>query len=298
MDDAGPGAPIRSPMVVPRVSFLVRFWRRCLRNAATFGALAFAVLLLVTAAAAPWLAPADPLDQDPSVSLQPPSRAHWFGTDLIGRDILSRVVYGSRLSGAIGLVSVMIGLTVGVGIGLMAGYSGGLVDEVLMRGIDVLLAFPGILLAILVVVILGSSLVNVVVALGIFSIPIFARLARGSVLSVKNLEYIDAARAIGAPTPRILFRHVVPNMMGPIVVYATLRMASAILGGATLSFLGVGLAPPAPEWGLMVSQGRHHIQSAPHEILFPGMAIFLTVLAFNLLGDAVRDVADPKSIAL
>jgi peptide/nickel transport system permease protein len=182
-----------------------------------------------------------------------------------------------------------------VGIGLSAGFFGGTTDEVLMRCIDVLLAFPGILLAILIVSVLGSSLLNVIVALAVFSVPIFARMARGSVLATKNLEYVDAARAVGAATPRILLRHIVPNILGPIVVYATLRMASAILGGATLSFLGMGLAPPAPEWGLMVALGRQQIQSAPYVVLFPGLAIFLTVLAFNLLGDALRDVIDPRS---
>jgi ABC-type dipeptide/oligopeptide/nickel transport system permease subunit len=278
-------------------SFASRLWQRSRRNVATFGALLFIILLLASAAFAPWLVWQDPLEQDPVASLSPPSRTHWMGTDQVGRDIFSRVVYGSRLSLAIGLSSVLLGLTAGVGIGLISGYAGGLVDEILMRGIDVLLAFPGILLAVLVAI-LGSSVSNVVLALAIFSIPIFARLTRGSVLAVRNLEYIHAAFVVGAPTHRVLLRHILPNVMGPIIVYATLRMASAILGGSTLSFLGVGLAPPAPEWGLMVSQGRHNIQSAPHEILFPGLAIFLTVLAFNLLGDAIRDVADPRSTSI
>jgi len=279
----------------PRTSLARKFWRRCLRNPATFLSLMFVVLLALVVVAAPLLGRFDPLEQDLMRAFRPPDGQHWFGTDRFGQDIYSRVVHGARLSLAVGFFSVLMGLTAGVGIGLTAGFFGGVTDELLMRFIDVLLAFPGILLAILIVSVLGSSLLNVIVALAVFSVPIFARMARGSVLATKNLEYVDAARAVGAATARILLRHIVPNILGPIVVYATLRMASAILGGATLSFLGMGLAPPAPEWGLMVALGRQQVQSAPHVVFFPGLAIFLTVLAFNLLGDALRDVIDPRS---
>jgi peptide/nickel transport system permease protein len=266
-----------------------------LRNPTTFLSLVFLALLLFVAIAAPYISPYDPLEQDPAISLATPSAAHLMGTDRLGRDILSRLIHGSRLSLSVGIFSVLFGLVVGCAIGLAAGYSEGTTDELLMRGIDVLLAFPGILLAILVITILGSSLVNVIVALGIFSIPVFARLTRGAVLATKHLEYVAAARAIGAPTPRVVGRHILPNVMGPIIVYATLRVAAAILGGASLSYLGVGLAPPAPEWGLMISQGRNFMQGSPHVVLFPGLAILFTVLALNLVGDAARDLADPRT---
>jgi ABC-type dipeptide/oligopeptide/nickel transport system permease subunit len=265
---------------------------------ATLFALGFVVLLALTVAFGPAVAPHDPVDQDLTRAFRPPGPGHPMGTDRFGADVFSRVIYGARLSLSVGFFSVLLGLTAGVGIGVCAGYVGGLTDEALMRGIDVLLAFPGILLAILVVTILGSSLTNVIVALAIFSVPVFARLARGSTLAIRHAEYVDAARALGVAAPGIVWRHILPNIWGPIIVYGTLRMAAAILGAATLSFLGLGLAPPAPEWGLMINQGRNYIQSAPHVVLYPGLAIFLTVLAFNLLGDAVRDVADPRSAAV
>jgi ABC-type dipeptide/oligopeptide/nickel transport system permease subunit len=278
-----------------RMSMLRKLWRRCTHNTATLLALAFVALLAFVVAFGPALAPHDPLEQELSRALLPPGRDHLMGTDRFGADVFSRVIFGARLSTAVGFFSMLMGLTAGVGVGVVAGYAGGLTDELLMRAIDVLLAFPGILLAILVVTILGSSLVNVIVALAVFSVPIFARLARGSVLAIKHAEYVEAARATGVTASGIIRRHILPNIWGPIIVYGTLRMASAILGGATLSFLGLGLAPPAPEWGLMINQGRNYIRSAPHVVLYPGLAIFLTVLALNLLGDAVRDVADPRS---
>lgn len=278
-----------------RPSLLHQFWRRCRQNPATLAALTYFIVLLVVVAIAPWLAPFDPLHQDLLNTSESPSPVHWFGTDYAGRDIFSRVIHGSRLSASIGLFAVILGVLFGVTIGVVSGYFGGLIDDVLMRIIDVLLAFPGILLAILVVSILGSSLLNVIVALAIFSVPTFARLTRSTVLSIRNTEYVTAAYALGASAPRIILRHILPNTLAPVIVYATLRTATAILGGATLSFLGLGVAPPTPEWGLMVSQGRHYILSSPHIILFPGLAIFFTVLSLNLLGDALRDVIDPKS---
>ncbi len=297
LDTAHPRAGARiSPGA--RTTLWRRFWRRCTRNIATLFALMFVLVLALTVAIGPSVAPHDPVDQDLTRAFRSPGPDHLMGTDRFGADVFSRVIYGARLSLSVGFFSVLLGLTVGVGIGVCAGFAGGLTDELLMRGIDVLLAFPGILLAILVVTILGSSLVNVIVALAIFSVPVFARLARGSTLTIRHKEYVDAARALGVPGLGIVWRHVLPNIWGPIIVYGTLRMAAAILGAATLSFLGLGLAPPAPEWGLMINQGRNYIQSAPHVVLYPGLAIFLTVLAFNLLGDAVRDVADPRSAVL
>jgi ABC-type dipeptide/oligopeptide/nickel transport system permease subunit len=286
--EPGPGRTGHRVSIGTRATLWRKFWRRCTRNIATLLALAFVMVLTVTVVIGPWVAPHDPVDQDLARAFIPPGSAHWMGTDRFGADVFSRVIYGARLSLSVGFFSVVLGLTAGVGVGVTAGYVGGLADDVLMRAIDVLLAF-------LVVTILGSSLVNVIVALAIFSVPVFARLARGSTLAIRHAEYVDAARALGVRPAGIVWRHVLPNIWGPIIVYGTLRMAAAILGAATLSFLGLGLAPPAPEWGLMINQGRNYIQSAPHVVLYPGLAIFLTVLAFNLLGDAIRDVADPRS---
>ena len=277
-----------------RQSFFRRMWKRCYSNKATLVSLFFTALLIVVTLLAPLIAPYDPFDQDYLNTSQPPSAEHLFGTDNLGRDIASRVIVGSRISLTIGAVAVAIGMSFGVTFGLAAGYFGGVVDEVMMRMIDVLMAFPGILLAILVVSVLGSTVSNVILALAIFSVPTFARLTRASVLSVKELDYVTAAYSIGIRPFPLILRHILPNISAPIIIYATLRMATAILGGATLGFLGLGVSPPTPEWGLMVSDGRHFMRTDPHIILFPGLAIFLTVLSLNLLGDALRDVLDPK----
>lgn len=277
-----------------RSSFWKRFWRRCRANPITLASLVVLALILLTAVVGPLLAPYDPLKPDFMALSQGPSAKHWFGTDQLGRDVFSRVLHGAGYSISIGLLSVALGLVLGAVMGLVAGFVGGRVDAWLMRVVDVLLAFPGILLAILIVSIFGSSYVNVVVALAFFSVPTFARIARASTLSIRNLDYIQAAEALGVHPLRIMFRHILPNATAPLVVYSTLRCASAILGGAALSFLGLGVAPPTPEWGLMIAQAREALRSAPHIMLFPGLAIFLTVLAVNILGDALRDVLDPK----
>jgi peptide/nickel transport system permease protein len=277
-----------------RRSFLRRFWHRTRQNVATMLALIFIVILIFVTFAAPYIAPFDPLRQDYVNTNALPNARNWFGTDNFGRDIFSRVLLGAPVSMTIGVSSVFFGMLIGVSLGVIAGFFGGLIDEVIMRLVDVLLAFPGILLAILIVSILGSTIANVILALVIFSIPTFARLSRSAVLSVKFLDYILAARAIGARSNRLILRHVLPNIVSPIIVYATLRMATAILSGATLSFLGLGVSPPTPEWGLMVSAGLPFLRIHPHIIFFPGLAIFLTVLSVNLLGDALRDVLDPK----
>lgn len=254
----------------------------------------FVVVLVFVAIIGPELAPYDPLRPNFRRIAQPPSAEHWFGTDQNGRDILSRIIHGARISVTIGLAAVLLGLAVGTTVGLMAGYFGGRLDAVLMRGVDVLLAFPGILLAILIISIFGSSVANIIIALAVFSIPTFARVSRGSALTLRTLEYVQAGRALGGSALRVLVKHVLPNALAPVVVYGTLRSATAILGGASLSFLGLGVSPPTPEWGLMVSQGREIMRSAPHVMVFPGLAIFLTVLSVNLLGDVLRDVLDPK----
>lgn len=278
-----------------RRSFLRRFMRRTFANPVSAFALIVVVVLAVIAVIGPSIAPYDPLRPDFRRIAEPPSAQHWLGTDQNGRDILSRVIHGTRISVSIGVAAVLLGLAVGTTMGLVAGYFGGRIDSVLMRAVDVMLAFPGILLAILIISVLGSSVVNIIIALAVFSVPTFARVSRGSALTLRTLDYVQAARAVGGSPLRVLLRHVLPNAWAPVVVYGTLRCATAILGGAALSFLGLGISPPTPEWGLMVSQGREIMRSAPHVMLFPGLAIFITVLAVNLLGDVLRDVMDPKT---
>ncbi len=243
---------------------------------------------------APVLSPHDPLAQDLAVRLQPPSSAHVFGTDDFGRDVLSRVIWGSRVSLRLGLVAVAIALVIGGTIGLLAGYYGGWFDLLGMRLMDLMLAFPSILLAIVVVAILGPSLTNAMIAVGVMAVPQYARIVRGSVLSVRGLEYVQAARALGAGDGRILTRAILPNVGGPIIVTASLGLATAVLEAAGLSFLGLGAQPPTPEWGSMLSQGRELVLIAPWVLTAPGVAVFLSVLGFNLVGDALRDLLDPR----
>lgn len=274
---------------------LQMLWRRLRKNRlAVIGG----VLLLgfvVTAILAPLLSPYDPLAQDLYNRLLPPSIDHPFGTDDFGRDILSRVIYGSRVSLRIGVVAVVIALALGTGIGLVAGYAGGVLDQVLMRFMDLLLAFPSILLAIGIVAILGPGLENAMLAVGLVAVPQYARLVRASTLSVREMDYVQASRALGAGHTRILLVAILPNCLAPLIVQATLGLATAILDAAGLSFLGLGAQPPIPEWGAMLSNGRELIVRAPWVLFFPGIAIFLTVLAFNLFGDGLRDALDPKS---
>ncbi|MDQ0254708.1 peptide/nickel transport system permease protein [Evansella vedderi] len=225
---------------------------------------------------------------------QGPSAEYWFGADHMGRDIFSRILHGMILTLGIGFVSVFMGALVGVPLGIISGYYGGKVDAVIMRIIDVLLAFPGILLALAIVSILGGSLVNVTIAVAVYSVPGFARIVRGSTLATKKLEYIDAIRALGAKDGRIIFKHILPNVMSPIIVNATLYIATAVLTAAGLSFLGLGAQPPTPEWGAMLNDGRGFMRDAGHITLFPGLAILVVVLAFNIFGDGLRDALDPK----
>ncbi|OGG45639.1 MAG: hypothetical protein A3F84_28875 [Candidatus Handelsmanbacteria bacterium RIFCSPLOWO2_12_FULL_64_10] len=273
---------------------LHQLWRRLRKNRLAVAGGALLALFLLIAAVAPWIAPHDPLAQDLYGRLSPPSAKNWFGTDDFGRDILSRVLHGSRVSLRVGVAAVAIALVVGTAIGLMAGYWGGLLDNVLMRLMDLMLAFPSILLAIVVVAVLGPSLNNAMLAVGIVSIPQYARLVRASVLSIREQDYVTAARALGARDARIILAAILPNCVAPLTVQSTLGLAGAILDAAGLSFLGLGAQPPTPEWGAMLSGGRDFILSAPWVLTFPGLAILLTVLAFNLLGDGLRDALDPK----
>jgi ABC-type dipeptide/oligopeptide/nickel transport system permease subunit len=252
-------------------------------------------LFLIVAIAAPILSPDDPYRQDLYDRLAPPSASHPFGTDDFGRDLLSRVIYGGRISLWIGIVSVSIALIGGTCLGVIAGYWGGTIEDIIMRSMDLMLAFPSILLAVVVVAVLGPSLTNAMIAVGIVVIPQYARLVRASVLTIREREYVLAAHAVGAGDWRIIRRSILPNCIAPLIVQSTLGMATAILDAAGLSFLGLGAQPPTPEWGAMLSEGREVIVKSPWVLMFPGGAIFLTVLGFNLLGDGLRDAFDPKT---
>lgn len=289
-----------SPSVAVPVAERVRtpaaeFWRQFKRQRVALVAGVVVLLLVLMAVLAPWLVPYDAegyFDYDALNS--PPSAAHWFGVDALGRDIFSRILMGARISLTAGFVSVAVGAVVGTLLGLLAGYYEGWWDRIVMRMSDVLFAFPGILLAIGIVAILGSGMINVIVAVAVFSVPAFARLVRGNVLSLKHQTYIEAVRSIGAPDSVIMLRHLLPGTVSSVVVYLTMRIGTSIITAASLSFLGLGAQPPTPEWGAMLNEARADMLNAPHIALFPSLAIFVTVLAFNLLGDGLRDALDPK----
>jgi peptide/nickel transport system permease protein len=243
----------------------------------------------------PWLSPFDPAAQELALRLEGPTGAHWFGLDELGRDILSRVLAGARISLLVGIVVVGVSSAIGIMLGSIAGYFGGRVDEAISRLVDILLAFPGLLLAIALVAVLGPNLTNVVLALSLIGWVGYARLVRGQVLRARELEFVQAARALGASTPRILLRHVIPTTLPAVTVQATLGMGGAILAEAALSFLGLGVQPPTPSWGTMLNYGRGHLLDAPHLTVFPGLAIAILVLGFNFLGDGLRDAIDPET---
>jgi glutathione transport system permease protein len=270
------------------------FWRKFSRQRVALGAGVFLVLLTIVAVLAPWIAPYDPAQPDYDHVLEGPSALHWAGTDDYGRDILSRIIHGAAISLTVGFFAVTIGGVVGVVLGLLSGFFGGWIDRIVMRLCDVLLAFPGILLAIGIVAILGPGVENVIWAVAIFSIPVFARLVRGSTLALKRAVYVDAARAIGVRNEVLMLRHILPGALPSVIVYFSMRFGTSILTAASLSFIGLGAQPPTPEWGAMLSAGRSFIGVADHLTYFPGLAIFVTVLAFNLLGDGLRDALDPK----
>jgi ABC-type dipeptide/oligopeptide/nickel transport system permease subunit len=267
---------------------------RLLRNPVAMAGGAVVTALIVVAIAAPYIAPYDPLHQDLANSMADPSMTHLAGTDVHGRDIFSRIIHGTRISLRIGFLGMLLGCVVGVVLGLVSGYYGGWLDTVIMRLLDVQLAFPGLLVAICIIAIIGPGLENVILAVGIFSVPLFARVTRGQVLSLKEQEFILAARMMGAQDGRIMLTHLLPNAVAPLLVLCTLRIATAILTAASLSFLGLGAQPPIPEWGAMLSDGRAYLSIAPHVATTPGLAILVTVLAFNLLGDGLRDALDPR----
>jgi len=262
---------------------------------ATIGAAIVAVLVAI-AVTAPLLAPFDPVAMAISNQFQPPSRIHPFGTDEFGRDILSRVLYGARLSLRVGVVATLLSLVAGTLIGLAAGFYGRWLDLGVQMGIDVMLAFPSLLLALAIIAILGTGLQNVMLALSIGGIPIYARLVRGQVLALREREYVEAARVVGANDARLLLRHILPNTVSPLIVFGSLDLAANILAAAGLSFIGLGAQPPTPEWGAMLSGGREFLRDAWWIATFPGIAIAVTVLGFNLLGDGLRDALDPRGL--
>lgn len=278
----------------PRLEMYKGIWRRLRKNKSAVIGGGIVIFFILLAIFGPMLTPIDPNATDITNKNQPPSADHWFGTDNYGRDMFTRIIHGAKLTLIVGFLSVMIGGVVGVIFGIVAGYYGGWVDTIIMRIMDVLLAFPGILLALAIVSVLGGSLTNMIIAIGIFSVPAFARIVRGSALSVRKLEYIDAMKALGASDLRIIFKHILPNVTSPIIVQATLRIATAVLTASGLSFLGLGAQPPAPEWGAMLSAGRTFMHDSPHMVLIPGIMIVIVVLAFNIFGDGLRDALDPK----
>ncbi len=270
-------------------------WRHLRRNRMAMIGLLILVLFLIVSIFAPMLTQYDPIKLNLINALQAPTSEHIMGTDWQGRDVLTRILYGGRISLAIGFITVVIGLAVGIPVGTISGYYGGKFDLFVQRIIDILIAFPGILLAIVVVTVLGVGVEQVMIAVGISTIPIYTRLVRGSVLSVKEEGYITAAKSLGIGDARIIIRHILPNCLGPIIVMSTFRIATSILWAAGLGFLGLGAQPPDPEWGAMLSNGRVYMRTLPHLVIFPGLAIFFMVLGFNLLGDGLRDALDPRS---
>jgi peptide/nickel transport system permease protein len=286
--------PIPTRKTIPRREIPPLITRRQLRrNKVALLSLAFLVILTAAAMLAPALAPYDPLAVAVEEQLLPPSSAHWAGTDLFGRDIFSRILFGARVSLLVGVVAVAIASVPGLILGLIAGYHGRWIDGLIMRVMDMMLAFPGILLALSIVALLGPCLPNAMIAVGIAGIPNYTRLVRGSVLAIKRRQFVRAARAVGCRSGRIVFRHILPNIFAPVLVLATLDMAWAILSASSLSFLGLGAQPPAPEWGAMLNEGRGYLRQAPWITAAPGLAIMLTVLSVNLLGDGLRDALDP-----
>ncbi len=272
-----------------------RAWRRLKQRKSALFALFVIIALILIAIFAPLIAPYDPTKQSWSAVRKAPSFAHWFGTDEVGRDILSRIIYGTRASLSAGVISVGIAISIGVPLGLLAGYLGGKVDAILGRITDAMLAVPFLILAIALAAFLGPSLGNAMIAIGVTATPLFIRLTRGQTLSVVKEDYIEAARAVGNPGWRIALRHILPNVMPALLVQATLTIATAIIAEASLSFLGLGQQPPAPSWGSMLNAAQRFLTNAPWMAVWPGLAIFVTVLSFNLFGDGLRDALDPRT---
>lgn len=290
---AGEQRPTLATMSPNKSESLRKLWNKVKTRPGMIVGLIVLIIFVVVAVFAPWIAPMDP-NEISSARRAAPSSEYWLGTDELGRDILSRVIYGAQVSLRVGLVAIGIALTIGSILGMIAGLAGGWIDSLIMRLTDIMLAFPGILLAIAIVAVLGPSLFNVMIAVGIESIPAYIRTARGSTLSVKEMEYVTAARTSGSSTVRIIARQIMPNVAGPLIVLATIGVAGSILSAAGLSYLGLGAQPPTAEWGAMLSSARNFVRDAWWIATFPGAAIMLVVLALNLVGDGLRDVLDPR----
>lgn len=271
-------------------------WRRLKKNKMAMLGLAILIILILLAGFANKIADYGEvaIKQNTSIRLQGPSKGHWLGTDEFGRDMFARIIHGARVSLLVGVVAVGIAILIGGTLGAIAGYYGGKIDNIIMRAMDIFLAIPSILLAIAIVSALGSTLFNLMLAIGVSSIPGYARIVRASVLMVRDQEFIEAARAVGASDNRIIRKHIIPNALAPVIVQGTLGVASAILSTAGLSFIGLGVPKPQPEWGSMLAGGRSYLIPAPHVTTFPGLAIMITILALNLLGDGLRDALDPR----
>jgi len=271
-----------------------KLWRTFKNNKTAVVGAVMALVVLLTAVFAFLISPYDPLDQDVFHRFSPPERSHPLGTDEYGRDVLSRIIWGTQISLTVGFFSVLLGMIMGTAMGVVAGYSGGGTDTLIMRMVDVLLSFPTLITGIMIAAILGSGLVKLIITIGIVFAPRFARMAYGPTLAVKELEYVSSAKVIGASSFRIIIRHILPNIFGEIIVAGTLWMGTAIMIEASLSFLGLGVSPPTPTWGNMIKSGIDVLGNAPWLSLFPGLSILITVLAFNMIGDGLRDIADPK----
>jgi len=277
-------------------SQLADIWNRFKRNKMAVVGLVILVIMILVAIFADQIADFETraISQNIPNRLESPSAEHWFGTDEFGRDIFARIIHGTRVSLQVGIISVGIALIIGGFLGAIAGFYGGLTDNIIMRVMDVFLAVPGMLLAIAIVAALGSSMTNLMIAVGISSMPVYARILRASVLSVKDMEFVEASRAIGAKNMTIIMSHIIPNSLAPVIVQATLGVAGAILATAALSFIGLGIQPPNPEWGAMLSSGRAFMRDHPHVVMFPGLFIMFTILVLNMIGDGLRDALDPR----
>ena len=277
-------------------SMMQETWRRLIKNKGAVIGMIFLAVLILAALLSPYL-----FDYDTQVigmnmpeRLQPPSSAHWFGTDEVGRDLFARVIYGARYSLVIGVGSVLIGLVVGTILGSLAGFYGGVMDSVIMRGVDIFYSIPNIMTAVVIVSVLGRSTVNLMIALAFSCASSFSRIVRASVMTIRNQEYVESSYSMGLPTWQIILKHILPNCLSPIIVQLTLLIGTTIISASSLSFLGIGIPAPAPEWGALLSAGRGHIRNASYMCVIPGLAIMFTVLALNLLGDGLRDALDPK----
>lgn len=294
MEQSVSGLKLKKKTAYKKEKIYIATLKKVLKNKLAVAGCIIILVQILMAIFAPFIVIHDPVKQNLSASELPMlSEGHWLGTDNYGRDVWSRIVYGARVSLVVGIAAVTLGLIGGVTLGLLGGYYRKL-DGFIMRIVDLLFSFPGILLAMLIIAVLGTSLVNVAIAISIWSIPTCARIVRGSVLSIKEKEYIMAMKSMGASDIRIMLKHILPNAFAPIIVFATMRMATAILSTASLSYLGLGAQPPTPEWGAMISQGQSFMWTSPHLTIIPGIAIMLTVFAFNVVGDGLRDALDPN----